>query len=266
MTLSVTYQRCPICGGDGRATVGTFDCTTHPLYSQPLPRAITWIRCTGCGHVHTDRYWTPAGLELLFSKANPAQLAGSEFEEKRYWWAPVVRKVVSQLGDRKADRSLGRWLDAGCGDGSLVMTAAEFGFEAIGLDSRREAVERIAALGYRAIQADFLQHSVGEPVEVISMADALEHLAHPVEALRKAHEMLTPSGVLYISCPNMDCAPWRAMDLAKANPYWIEIEHHHNFTRRLLMRVLAECGFQPVLYDISPRYKAGMEILSVKKN
>jgi protein O-GlcNAc transferase len=264
MPLTASYPACPLCGGNDRLPVGTFDCTSHALYVPPLPGTLTWVRCAVCGHVHTDRYWTAEGLKVLFAKANPSQLAGSEFEEKRYWWAPVVRNVLACLGTDAARDELGIWLDAGCGDGSLVMTAAEFGFDAIGLDSRIQAVERIASLGYRAVRADFLHSALERPVAVVSMADVLEHVPYPVEALRKAHAMLRADGALFVSCPNMDCAPWRAMDAARTNPYWMEIEHHHNFTRNRLMRLLEQCGFRPVSYDISPRYKAGMEIISRK--
>ena len=70
--------------------------------------------------------------------------------------------------------------------------------------------------------------------------------------------------MLLLSMPNMDCLPWRAMDRVKKNPYWAEIEHHHNFTRQRLYALLEEQGFAPRRYGISSRYLACMEIVARK--
>ena len=263
MVLRIPFPNCPLCGQAIGKAIGTFDCTAYPHYIEPLPKTLTWLICATCGHIYTDSYWSAQGLEILLAKAHACQVADGNFEQKRFLWSPVVQCVFAQLPlpERGFDSGIS-WLDVGCGDGALVMTAAEFGFDAAGLDSRREVIERIAALGYRAVQGDFLQSAVSKPLHVMSMADVLEHFPYPAQALRKAHSMLNPGGLLYVSCPNNDCASWRAMDAASANPYWIEMEHCHNFSRRLLMQLLRECGFNPLHYGISQRYKAGMEIVS----
>ena len=62
----------------------------------------------------------------------------------------------------------------------------------------------------------------------------------------------------------MDSVLWQALNNAKANPYWGEIEHYHNFGRTRLYALLKECGFEPLLYGISHRYRACMEIIAKK--
>ena len=37
--------------------------------------------------------------------------------------------------------------DVGCGSGILFTTAAEFGFEAVGIDARRDVVDALVRLG-----------------------------------------------------------------------------------------------------------------------
>ena len=259
------FAHCPICGGPLGQQIGSYDCTAYPHYTEPLPKSLTWIACARCGHIHTDGYWSEEGIELLLARAHNGQVVDSNFDQKRFVWAPVVQAVVELLEVPELTFD-GRvmWLDVGCGDGALVMTAAEFGFDAVGLDCRKETVQRITALGYKAIEGDFLNLSIAESFDVVSMADVLEHLPFPVPALRKAHEILKPTGVLHVSCPNVESAPWQAMDRALSNPYWIEMEHCHNFSRRLLTAVIRECGFRPVRYGVSQRYKAGMDILALK--
>lgn len=40
------------------------------------------------------------------------------------------------------------------------------------------------------------------------------------------------------------------MDAAKSNPYWMEIEHHHNFSRERLIALLGERGFEVADFGI----------------
>jgi 2-polyprenyl-3-methyl-5-hydroxy-6-metoxy-1,4-benzoquinol methylase len=96
------------------------------------------------------------------------------------------------------------------------------------------------------------------------MMDVLEHILFPHSALSHASARLKPGGILLISCPNSDCATWRTMDQAGDNPYWKELEHHHNFSRQLLVQLLQASGFEPFSYNISSRYKACMELMARK--
>jgi 2-polyprenyl-3-methyl-5-hydroxy-6-metoxy-1,4-benzoquinol methylase len=57
---------------------------------------------------------------------------------------------------------------------------------------------------------------------VISMADVLEHMPFPKVAIAKAHELLAPGGVFFISCPNADSIVWNALTDVDLNPYWQE--------------------------------------------
>ncbi|WP_223516270.1 class I SAM-dependent methyltransferase [Pseudomonas sp. GL-B-19] len=123
------------------------------------------------------------------------------------------------------------WVDVGCGDGALVMTAGDYGFSAIGLDARAETVSQIQNLGFNALQHDFMTLQFEVVPDVLSMMDVLEHMPYPLEALRKAAQVLRPGGVIVISLPDLTSSSWKIMDAEKANPYWLEIEHYHNFSR-----------------------------------
>lgn len=48
--------------------------------------------------------------------------------------------------------------------------------------------------------------------------------------------------------------------LSRRHGGWIELAHHHNFSRPQLLTLLGEAGFEPVSYGIPFRYKALMEI------
>jgi SAM-dependent methyltransferase len=260
------FHACPLCQSTRLSLLGSYNCTGHPIWSAPLPRQLSWLQCDACQHVFTDGFFTEAGLSVLFSKANPHQIAGGDWDQQRFTWAPVVERVLRVVNQQAAllDGGL-RWMDIGCGNGGLVFTAAEFGFAATGVDTRLEAVKRIADMGYAGLQGDLMSIEVVQPVNVISMADVLEHIPFPAHALQRVHQLLDAQGVVFISCPNSDCVSWREMDRTRSNPYWAELEHYHNFSRASLAALLSRCGFMPVSYSVSPRYKACMEIIAVKR-
>lgn len=235
------------------------------MWRPPLPESITWIQCESCTHVFTDGYYTSEGLHILFGVAHEAQLAGGNLEQQRSTWGPVIERVLQVMPLRETVFEGGlTWLDVGCGNGGLVFAAAEYGFQSFGVDARMETVDRIKKMGYSAVQGDIFGIKVEKPLAVVSMADVLEHMAYPVAALRYVFKMLANDGILFVSCPNRDCVSWRQMDREGSNPYWIELEHHHNFSRKVLMWLLRQCGFTPLRYAVSTRYKSCMEIVAKK--
>ncbi len=267
MELKTIFLDCPLCHSTRSQELGTADCSRHPMYSPPLPARLTWKRCLDCGHIHTADYFTPAGLAVLFGKAHTGQVAGGDFDQQRFQWSPVVQQVIDALPDSRMVYS-GElaWLDVGCGNGALLFTAAEFGFRARGLDARGQTVAAIRQLGYEVHEGDFMSVTMQGRVDVISMADLLEHLPDPRAALKRAHGLLSPGGAIFISCPNLDCVTWKFLDGRQANPYWCELEHYHNFSRASLTRLLEEEGFAPTSYAVSSRYNACMQVVASKRN
>jgi predicted SAM-dependent methyltransferase len=94
------------------------------------------------------------------------------------------------------------------------------------------------------------------------MADVVEHEPFPIEAVLSARKLIQDDGVLLISMPNAGAPLWNYWNANNVNPYWIEIEHYHNFTRERLYGILEKAGFKPIHYAISERYRCCMEILA----
>jgi FkbM family methyltransferase len=260
--LWTRFQACPLCNSADTVVLRIDSCENYPIWQVGLPTKIEWMHCQQCQHIYSHDYFTREGLALLFSKAHPMQVTGTNLDQERARWAPTVERVQGHLEQAAWLGDSMVWLDIGCGSGGLVITAAEYGFSAIGLDSRAQAVERIEALGYSAVLGDLMELEVTDPVRVISLADVLEHAPFPRQALKHVHSALMPGGLLVVSCPNLDSGSWRKANADGVNPYWSELEHHHNFSRASLMRLLAEEGFIPLDYSISTRYKSCMEVIS----
>ena len=68
-----------------------------------------------------------------------------------------------------------------------------------------------------------------------------------------------------LSTPNMDNMVWLLLHPNRVNPYWGEIEHYHNFSRKRLYALLEERGFRPAEYHISEGYRVCMEVIAIKQ-
>ena len=256
----IPYQACPLCGEQAILDLTAADCTRHPLYKPGLPETIAWCRCHRCAHVFAEGYFNPAAEALILSSTLPDQEPGYNVEPLRAVWADVVERVTAFAGAPP-----GRWLDVGFGNASLLFTAAEWGYRPVGIDLRAASVAKLQSLGFEARCCDLLAVKEEGAFQVISLADVIEHLPFPREALAHAARLLTPRGLLLVSTPNIDTAVWKALDAQQANPYWGELEHYHCFSRARLYELLGDCGFEPVHYAVSARYRSGMDVIAEKR-
>ncbi|WAC92919.1 class I SAM-dependent methyltransferase [Mycobacterium sp. Aquia_213] len=189
-------------------------------------------------------------------------MVGTDLEFNRLISAKLVDRVVAKLGSPNSRL----WLDVGFGNGSLLMTADEFGFEVFGVDLRKKNVEDIRDFGISAYHGTLESAAENVAFEskptVISMADVVEHEPFPRDVLRCARSLICDPGILLISMPNASAPLWRYLNASNQNAYWREIEHYHNFTRETLYAELEKAGFRPLHYAVSDRYRCGMEILA----
>jgi 2-polyprenyl-3-methyl-5-hydroxy-6-metoxy-1,4-benzoquinol methylase len=220
--------------------------------------------------VHIQSYWTETGLTEV-RRNEPADAfaqSSAALEARRAAWAPVVAKVVGLLGGYPAvlnRQSRPMWVDVGCGDGTLIMTAADSGIASIGLETRAAAVARIQGLGFNTLLHDFTPLKFEVTPDVLSMMDVLEQIPFPREALRKAAQVLRPGGVLVVSAADMTSSSWRAMEAEQANPYWTDLERLHNFNREQLAALLRDTGFEIADFAIADRAMAQIEIYAVRR-
>jgi hypothetical protein len=212
------------------------------------------MKCESCEHVYTDSFFTKIGHAELLSQVQEDGIFGGNLDTQRKLWARVIDRILPHVTKQ------GRWIDVGVGNGSFLFTASEFGFDAVGIDTRPYVLGPLKKFGYKAELADASEYDYSG-ASVVVLADVLEHMPYPKELLLRIREKL--DGALFVSCPNADSVSWKYLDAMGTNPYWKEPEHYHNFTRARLQSLLTECGFTPVHFGISPRYTACMEIIAV---
>ena len=256
----ISYKKCPLCRSTSFKEVHRADCSAHRIYHPDVSPLIIWMQCSSCEHVFTDGYFGAKALATLMGHSYEDEAVGYDIERQRHSWAPVVEKATELRGNR-----LGRWLDVGFLNGSAIFTAAEWGYQAVGIDLRKQAVKGLSAFGFEAHCVALSDYTPTEAFDVVSLFDVIEHMPFPGAALEHARTMLNDDGVVIISTPNIESIVWMALNQSGTNPYWKEIEHFHCFGRRALMRLLEQTGYEFMHYSIGKRFRAGMEIIARKK-
>jgi 2-polyprenyl-3-methyl-5-hydroxy-6-metoxy-1,4-benzoquinol methylase len=158
-------------------------------------------------------------------------------------------------------------LDAGGSSGYVSTALAERGATVIVVDVDAAAVAEAVASGREAYCVDL---SVDAPplapgsVDLLILADVLEHLADPVAALRRLRPLLAPGARLVASVPNGANWALRLQLLAGRWQYTdrglLDRTHLRNFTRRSFHETLEAGGFEVVEADLTcpvPRFRGG---------
>jgi len=99
----------------------------------------------------------------------------------------------------------GRLLDVGCGHGVLLAEARARGYEGLGLELAAGAIRHARdELGLTVLDVPLEEFSqqAAEPFDVIVLADVLEHLDDPVDAIDTCCELLADGGVLCVVTPD----------------------------------------------------------------
>jgi 2-polyprenyl-3-methyl-5-hydroxy-6-metoxy-1,4-benzoquinol methylase len=143
------------------------------------------------------------------------------------------RQILSELAQYANGRTL---LDVGCGDGQLLQTATEEGWDALGIDLSHAAIRLCQQRGLRASRTDFFDSSLDEQrFDVIVMSELLEHVPSPQRFLKRAEMLLEDQGVLYLTTPNFGSLARRLLGEA-----WSVIHPEHiGYFERSTLRAMA---------------------------
>jgi SAM-dependent methyltransferase len=215
-------------------------------------RGIDILQCTRC-HLATwdwptydpaafydESYWRSD--EIGKGYADYFSLA----EAMRVTHARRLLAIRQRLGHLPPGDARPRLLDAGCGPGYFVRAAADFGFEARGIEVSQYAVD----FARRELGVDVRQGTIAAtdlppgPFDVVTLWDVIEHLPAPLAALRAAAGLLRPGGFIVLSTGDyaslvarLSGAHWHLFNLP---------EHLWFFTPGSLRRLLSRAGFAPV--------------------
>lgn len=94
---------------------------------------------------------------------------------------------------------------------------------------------------------------IPEKYDIVFMGDVVEHLARPIDALKKIKKLLKPEGRLIFSLPNITHMSVRMMLLSGKVEYGrtglLDETHLHFYNREEIYRVFNAAGFEIEIFD-----------------
>jgi hypothetical protein len=241
------FPDCASCGSTRRAKIAR-----RVSFRMAYTNAI----CNDCGLVYlcprpaADSY--ADFYENLYPELYGKTGAGSEPTRRGMDVLAYLREVV----DLPAQRGL---FDIGCGDGGLLLAAAEAlaeepGVAIGGCDPGWRGPAAITHEG-REIRIS------SEPVERLAdtlgsyslflMYDVIEHLLDPVDLLLDLRRLTLDDALLFVSTSCLD--NWREMPPGGWETYYLRLAHTFTFTERTLERVLGAGGWRVVQRRPAPK-------------
>ncbi|MDR3154239.1 MAG: class I SAM-dependent methyltransferase [Deltaproteobacteria bacterium] len=219
---------------------------------MPPVRLFSLCRCPSCGFsfvpdyrtdydvVYSEAYYRGQGSDplanYLFDHQEPAATL------RRYEWSGLL-EVFRTLSPAPPDKA--KWLDYGCGLGSLVRYGRERGVNIFGCDPYGAAAgkgklpEDGRYLDPYILAREDLQR---EGFDYVTAVEVIEHTADPVAFLGEIRPLLKPGGVLFLTTGN--AKPFRNKFTRWSYAVCPDI-HVSFFEPETLALALEKAGFRP---------------------
>lgn len=147
-----------------------------------------------------------------------------------------------------------RILECGCATGFLSRYLVERGCTVTGLEIDAEAAAKARQWCKDVILTDLNQQDWAEGItkdyDTILFGDVLEHLIDPESVLRKASELLAPSGRVIICLPNIAHWTIRLSLLMGKFEYTstgiLDVTHLRFFTPKTARKLIEDAGYQVI--------------------
>jgi len=189
------------------------------------------------------------------------------YYREKYWQAPTRPHTIEYSVEERTyrlNRNLltlkllpedfvpRRALDIGCGEGFMLRTLLDFGYEAQGIDASDFGVRAhnpaclplVRTGNISNLLSDYVQS--GTTFDLVLINCVLEHVRDPDGVLDLVRELVHPDGHLIVSVPN-DFS-WLQALAGKAEAaqvdHWVRPpDHLHYFSEQALISLVSEHGF-----------------------
>jgi SAM-dependent methyltransferase len=167
------------------------------FYDQGRTKQFRFYRCINCGLVNLDLDHTViVGNQKKYSDQPVKQI---DYEKN-------AGALNAFLFAKKYIPGKGKFLDIGCGAGSVLYFFKKDGWDVSGLELSEVLAEHVRSrLNIQVEVTDFLKLSDHKArYDLISLRHVLEHLPEPLLAMKKISELLVENGFAHIEFPNIN--------------------------------------------------------------
>lgn len=185
--------KCNLCGSDNFKVL-------ENVRISPLGGESRLVRCKKCGLAY---------LNPQHEEAEERRFYASECFEKD----PIEVWTTERLGIFKHNLKLikrrkkgGRLLDLGCGMGQFIKIAKDDGFDVLGMDISKPAVEYARRnFGLEIIESTLKDAGLnGDSFDVVTAWNTIDQLSNPLGELKEIYRILKNGGIVAIRVPNVN--------------------------------------------------------------
>lgn len=236
------YVQCPACGSSN----------AHKTFEK---YELTYMTCSECATMYINPRPTPAILEMYYATS----------ENYRYWSQYIFpaseearrQKIFRPRAERVAEICIrhnikdGTLLEVGAGSGIFCELVQGMGVfrRVIAVEPTPDLADTCRRKGLEVIEKPIEKVSLGAGiVQVVVSFEVIEHLFSPRDFLLSCASLLSPGGLLVLTCPNV-----RGFDLVvlQAASNSVDTEHLNYFHPASLSHLVGQCGFE-VLEVLTP--------------
>jgi len=222
------------------------------------------FRCKDCGLGYLDPALDPEGMAAVYTSTESLKRL-HHFHDGYYEYTDLNKSTITRteflkhlthLERLKLPHSPKSILDIGYGNGMFLALAKLQGWDVSGLDTSHENAA-LAKKNYELnLKVGFFQDdAVSNHVSAMTMLDLIEHQGSPHIFVKKAHEILSPAGLLLIAVPNEDSfLRYLAQFVYRLSRRIIVhglkmvyvLEHVTYYNKKTLSQLLTDHGFEVV--------------------
>lgn len=216
-------------------------CGSHR--SQPELTVGTWhlLRCAECGLVFTSPRYTLEAIKALYE--NDYYRTAADYFRAQLGPPAADDFELASAARRMLGKNAMRSLDIGCGTGRLVEAFRRSGFEALGIEPNKMAVEAGRQWQRNLVSGELSEIAAGSH-DCLTALHVLEHTYSPREFLAHCCRILRRDGLLVVEVPNYGSRAARRLK-ERWEPLYPDT-HLYQFTAETLGRYLAQAGFRAI--------------------
>lgn len=203
------------------------------------PSCTRIVRCAACRVLHTDPMPDAQALAFLYARPGHQQMLADPGDE-----GLRTRLTRERFALFAARIPSGRVLDVGCGAGTFLRVAGEYGYLVQGIEADPARAQQARhASGAEVFLGDVIScDSDLAGFDLITFWDVFEHLPQPALVLQRCLELLKPGGCLALLVPNAGCRLAHALGAQWAG--WCVPFHLYHYCCETLMVLLQRAEFE----------------------
>ena len=228
---------CALCGSENRRKV--FDVAD---INYGIPGTFQIVRCMQCGLVFQNPRIKKEFLSFVYPEnyephTRVKDVRRDKLEDHIKHQSSRYR-IVKQV-----QRYPGTLLDVGSGMGDFLNHAQKRGWNVYGIEIDADAYKYQKKLGLKVYNRELTEVGLNDShFDVVTLWDAFEHIANPVETLNEIHRILKTGGAVVMSLPNFNSFERRLF-----GPLWFALDpprHLYHYTPKTISQVLKKAGFE----------------------